>query len=57
MVAGPVLTGVLIARLGLTTVYLIDVGTSVLSLATVLLLSRRALTGDGTPMGLRPMSE
>jgi len=57
MVVGPALAGVLIARLGLTTVYLIDVGTFALSLVTVLLLPRLVPSGGGTPMGLRSMTE
>jgi len=57
MVVGPALGGVLIARLGLSGVYLIDVGTFVVSLTTVLLLPRLVPTGGGTPMGLRSMTE
>ena len=57
MVVGPALGGVLIARLGLSGVYLIDVGTFAVSLVTVLLLPRLVPTGGGTPMGLRSMTE
>jgi MFS family permease len=57
MVVGPALAGVLIARLGLTTVYLIDIGTFAVSLVTVLLLPRLVPAGGGTPMGLRSMTE
>ena len=57
LVVGPALAGVLIARLGLTTVYLIDVGTFAVSLATVLLLPRLMPSGGGTPMGLQSMTE
>ena len=57
MVVGPALAGVLIARLGLTTVYLIDVGTFALSLVTVLLLPPLVPSGGGTPMGLRSMTD
>jgi len=57
MVVGPALGGVLITRLGLSGVYLIDVGTFVVSLTTVLLLPRLVPTGGGTPMGLRSMTE
>jgi MFS family permease len=57
MVVGPALGGVLIARLGLSGVYLIDVGTFAVSLVTVLLLPHLMPTGGGTPMGLRSMTE
>jgi MFS family permease len=57
MVVGPAVAGVLIARLGLTTVYLIDVGTFAVSLVTVLLLPHLVPSGGGTPMGLRSMTE
>jgi MFS family permease len=57
MVVGPALGGVLIARLGLSTVYLIDVSTFGVSLLVVLLLPRLVPSGGGTPMGLRSMTE
>jgi MFS family permease len=57
MVVGPALGGVLIASLGLSGVYLIDVGTFAVSLIAVILLPRLVPTGGGTPMGLRSMTE
>ena len=57
MVVGPALGGVLIARLGLSTVYLIDVSTYGVSLLVVLFLPRLVPSGGGTPMGLRSMAE
>jgi len=57
MVVGPALGGVLIARLGLSTVYLIDVSTFGVSLLVVLFLPRLVPSGGGTPMGLRSMAE
>jgi MFS family permease len=57
MVVGPALGGVLIARLGLTPVYLIDVASFAASLTVVLFLPRLVPTGGGTPMGLRSMTE
>jgi MFS family permease len=57
MVVGPALGGVLIARLGLTPVYLIDVASFAVSLTVVRLLPRLVPTGGGTPMGLRSMAE
>ena len=57
MVVGPALGGVLIARLGLGTVYLVDVATYAVSLTVVLVLPRLVPTGGGTPMGLRSMAE
>ena len=57
MVVGPALGGVLIARLGLTPVYLIDVATYAVSLTVVRLLPSLVPSGGGTPMGLRSMTE
>ncbi len=57
MVVGPALGGVLIARLGLTPVYLIDVASFAVSLTVVRLLPRLVPRGGGTPMGLRSMAE
>ena len=57
MVVGPALGGVLIARLGLTRVYLIDVASFAVSLVVVRLLPRLVPGGGGTPMGLRSMAE
>ena len=57
MVVGPALGGVLIARIGLSTVYLIDVATYAVSLTVVRFLPRLVPSGGGTPMGLRSMTE
>jgi len=57
MVVGPALGGVLIARLGLTPVYLIDVATYAVSLTVVLFLPSLVPSGGGTPMGIRSMTE
>jgi MFS family permease len=57
MVVGPAVGGILIARLGLSTVYLIDVATYAVSLTVVLLLPRLVPSGGGTPMGFRSMAE
>ena len=57
MVVGPALGGVLIARLGLTPVYLIDVATYAVSLTVVRLLPSLVPSGGGTPMGLGSMTE
>ena len=56
-VVGPALGGVLIARLGLTPVYLIDVATYAVSLTVVLFLPSLVPSGGGTPMGIRSMTE
>ena len=57
MVVGPAVGGILIARLGLSTVYLIDVATYAVSLTVVLLLPRLVPSGGGTPMGFRSMAQ
>jgi MFS family permease len=57
LVVGPALGGVLIARLGLTPVYCIDVATFAVSLTVVRLLPHLVPSGGGTPMGLRSMTE
>ena len=57
MVVGPALGGVLIARLGLTPVYCIDLATYGVSLTMALLLPHLVPTGGGTPMGVRSMAE
>jgi MFS family permease len=57
MVVGPAVGGLLIAAVGLSAVYLIDVGSYGVSLAAVLTLPRLVPSGGGTPMGLRSMAE
>ena len=57
LVAGPALAGVLIATVGLSAVYGIDVGTFAVAFVAALLLPRLVPTGGGTPMGLRSMTE
>jgi len=57
MVVGPAVGGLLIAALGLPTVYLLDVASFGVSLTAILLLPRLVPTGGGTPMGLRSMTE
>ncbi len=57
MVAGPALAGALIAGLGLSAVYGIDVATFSASLVAALFLPALVPGGGGTPMGLRSMTE
>jgi len=57
MVVGPAVGGLLIAAVGLSAVYLIDVASYGVSLVAVLLLPRLVPTGGGTPMGFRSMAE
>jgi predicted MFS family arabinose efflux permease len=57
LVAGPALAGVLIATVGLSAVYGIDVATFVVALAAALLLPALVPSGGGTPLGLRSMTE
>jgi len=57
MVVGPAVGGLLIAAVGLSAVYLIDVASYGVSLVAVLLLPRLVPTGGGTPMGIRSMAE
>ena len=57
MVVGPAVGGVLIAAVGLSTVYLLDVASFGVSLAAIALLPRLVPSGGGTPMGLRSMTE
>jgi MFS family permease len=57
LVAGPALAGVLIATVGLSAVYGIDVATFSVALVAALLLSALVPSGGGTPMGLRSMTE
>ena len=57
LVAGPALAGVLIATIGLSAVYGIDVATFAVALAAALLLPALVPSGGGTPMGARSMTE
>ncbi len=57
LVAGPALAGVLIATVGLSAVYGIDVATFAVALVAALLLPALVPSGGGTPMGLRSMTE
>jgi MFS family permease len=57
LVAGPALAGVLIATIGLSAVYGIDVATFSLALVAALLLPALIPSGGGTPMGFRSMTE
>ena len=57
LVAGPALAGVLIATLGLSAVYGIDVATFAVALVAAVLLPALVPAGGGTPMGLRSMAE
>lgn len=57
LVAGPALAGVLIATIGLSGVYGIDVGTFSVALAAAVLLPALVPTGGGTPMGWRSMAD
>ena len=57
LVAGPALAGVLIATIGLSAVYGIDVATFAVALVAALLLPALVPSGGGTPMGLRSMTE
>jgi MFS family permease len=57
LVAGPALAGVLIATIGLSAVYGIDVATFAAALVAALLLPALIPSGGGTPMGLRSMAE
>jgi MFS family permease len=57
LVAGPALAGVLIATIGLSAVYGIDVATFAVALVAALLLPALVPDGGGTPMGLRSMTD
>jgi MFS family permease len=57
LVAGPALGGLLIASIGLTAVYAIDVATFGVALLAALLLPALIPHGGGTPMGLRSVRE
>ncbi len=57
LVAGPALAGVLIATIGLSSVYGIDVATFGAALVAAVLLPSLVPSGGGTPMGLRSMTE
>ena len=57
LVAGPALAGILIATIGLSAVYGIDVATFGIALIAALLLPALVPAGGGTPMGLHSMAE
>jgi MFS family permease len=57
LVAGPALAGVLIATIGLSAVFGIDMATYGVALIAALLLPSLVPSGGGTPMGLRSMTE
>jgi len=57
LVAGPALAGVLIATIGLSAVYAIDVATFAAALVAALVLPSLVPIGGGTPLGLRSMAE
>jgi hypothetical protein len=57
LVAGPAVAGVLIATIGLSSVYGIDVATYGVALIAALLLPALTPSGGGTPMGLRSMAD
>ncbi len=57
LVAGPALAGVLIATIGLSAVFGIDMATYGVALIAALLLPSLIPSGGGTPMGLRSMTE
>jgi predicted MFS family arabinose efflux permease len=57
LVAGPALSGVLIATIGLGAVYSIDVATFSVALVAALLLPPLVPSGGGTPMGWRSITE
>jgi predicted MFS family arabinose efflux permease len=57
LVAGPALAGVLIATIGLSAVYGIDVATFAVALVAAVLLPALVPSGGGTPLGLRSMTE
>ena len=55
--AGPALAGILIATIGLSAVYGIDVATFAVAFVAAVLLPALMPSGGGTPMGLRSMAE
>jgi predicted MFS family arabinose efflux permease len=57
LVAGPALAGLLIATIGLSAVFGIDVATFAVALVAALLLPALVPSGGGTPIGLRSMAE
>ena len=57
LVAGPALAGILIASIGLSAVYTIDVATFAVAFVAAVLLPALPPTGGGTRMGLRSMTE
>jgi len=56
-VVGPALAGVLIATIGLSAVYSIDVATFAVAFVAAMLLPALVPSGGGTPMGLQSMTE
>ncbi len=56
-VAGPALAGVLIAVIGLSAVYAIDVATFAVALVAAFMLGPLMPAGGGTPMSVRSMAE
>ena len=57
LVAGPALAGILIATIGLSAVYGIDVATFAVAFVAAVLLPALMPSGGGTPMGVRSMTE
>lgn len=57
LVVGPALGGVLIASMGLSAVFAIDVATFGVAFAAAVLLPALVPSGGGTPMGVRSMVE
>jgi len=57
LVVGPALGGILIATIGLSAVYGIDVATYAVALVAAALLPALVPSGGGVPMGLRSMAE
>jgi MFS family permease len=57
LVAGPALAGILIATIGLSAVYGIDVATFAVAFVAAALLPALIPSGGGTPMGVRSMTE
>ena len=57
LVAGPALAGILIATIGLSAVYGIDVASFAVAFVAAVLLPALTPSGGGTPMGLRSMTE
>jgi predicted MFS family arabinose efflux permease len=57
LVAGPALAGILIATIGLSAVYAIDVATFAVAFVAALLLPSLVPTRGGTPLGVRSLAE